>query len=52
MNNNDNAGIRVAMMGMWGIEVGIVEIGGGNEEGQGENLCIRMERMNKKCGEG
>ena len=35
-----------------GIGVRIGEIGGGNEEGQGENLRRRMERMNKKCGEG
>ena len=52
-------GIKVGMMGMqgiavgmWGIRVEMRWIGGGNEEGQGENLRIRVEMMNKKCGEG
>ena len=59
-------GIRVRMMGvrgigvgMPGIRVGMREIGVGmrgiavgNEEDQDDNLRIRVETMNKKCGEG
>ena len=56
-------GIRVGMMGMrvrmWrigagirGIRVGLWRTEGGNERNQGKNLRIRVEIMNKKCGEG
>ena len=37
---------------MWGIEVGMQKIGGEIEGNQGENLRIRVEMMNKECGEG
>ena len=52
-------GIRVRMMGvrgigvgMPGIRVGMRGIAVGNEEDQDDNLRIRVETMNKKCGEG
>ena len=36
---------------MWEIRVAVREIGG-NEGNQGENLCIGVEMINKKCREG
>ena len=56
-------GIRVGMLGIgvetWGIEVEMQGIrmqmwrnGSENESNQGENLRIRKEMINKKCGEG
>ena len=49
-------GIRVRMfeigVGIRGIRVRICGIGAGNVGNQGESFRIRMETMNKKCGEG
>ena len=39
-------------LGMWVIGVGILGIGGRNEENQVENLGIGLEMMNKSCGAG
>ena len=53
------AGMQGIKVGMWGIGVGMRRIrvgirkpGGGNKGNHGENLCIGVEMMNKKCGEG
>ena len=45
-------GMRGIGVGMQGIEVRMRGTAGGNEEDQGENFCISMEKMNKKYGEG
>ena len=51
-NQGGRGGLWEIALGMRVIGVGILGIGGRNEENQVENLGIGLEMMNKSCGAG